>query len=474
MNKLGVIVPYRDRPSHLSQFKSHIVDYLNKFNIDYEIIIVEQADYKPFNRGKLLNIGVIKAQELGCTYVALHDVDMLPIDVDYSNVIRPTHLATDFISEDETKSDRIIFDEYFGGVTLFPIRDYFQVNGYSNNYWGWGYEDDDLLFRCKETIKDWEVKQVPTITRNSAGYEFNGYDSQIKIPFKQRLRSFTFFLSTTPHPIEISNSRQFDEYGIVSIPGYDLSFSYDSFKRYKFQIWDKDKNLISLKSNLLPIKQTTLAATVDGDSKLIKFYVDGVLSDIYNYSNNLYSYGNEDYIYIGNSPSFIHNKRIPYKGVVDYFAYFNHSLEESQIKEISKNKYLGLTEMFGNYVAPHTLVGCYDMKIGTNGIVYDISENNNNGIVHHCNRVQVKDVGDYVEIPVPYRRKSKFKLLDHPNNGFYENKWIYTQTRKNQIHFYNNVLGGKVKWKRDGIDSCNYTELSSTTIGKYHHVIAEL
>jgi hypothetical protein len=474
MNKLGVIVPYRNRPNHLSQFKTHITDYLNNQNIQYELIVVEQSDLRPFNRGKLLNIGVKKAYELGCTYVALHDVDMLPIDVDYSPTIRPTHLATDFISEDGTKSDRIIFDEYFGGVTLFPIHTYFQVNGYSNNYWGWGYEDDDLLFRCKETISDWSVKNKPIIVRNSAGYEFNGWDSGIKIPFKQRLRSFTFFLSINPYPLEISESRNFDEYGILSIPGYDLSFSYDSFKRYKFEIWNSNKELLSLKSNLLPVKQTTLAATVDFSTKLVKFFVDGELVDKHIYSGNLYNYWESDFIHLGNSPSFKYNNRIPYKGVIDYFAYFNHSLEDAQIKEISDNKYLGLTEAFGNYVAPHTLVGCYDMKIGTNHIVYDISGNNKNGSVYHCNRVSVKDVNDFIEIPIPYRRNSTFKLLDHPNNGFYENKWIYTETRKNQIYFYNNVLQGKTKWKRDGYDNCKYTELSYTPIGNYHHVAAEL
>ena len=42
------------------------------------LIIVEQSDENPFNRGSLLNIGVRKAKELECTYVALHDVDMLP------------------------------------------------------------------------------------------------------------------------------------------------------------------------------------------------------------------------------------------------------------------------------------------------------------------------------------------------------------------------------------------------------------
>jgi len=39
-----------------------------------------------------------------------------------------------------------------GGVTMFSKESYIRVNGYSNDYWGWGVEDNDLGERCR--IKD--------------------------------------------------------------------------------------------------------------------------------------------------------------------------------------------------------------------------------------------------------------------------------------------------------------------------------
>ena len=53
MPKLGIIVPYRNRRTHLNHFTTAIKNYFNNSKINYELIIVEQADKKSFNRGAL-------------------------------------------------------------------------------------------------------------------------------------------------------------------------------------------------------------------------------------------------------------------------------------------------------------------------------------------------------------------------------------------------------------------------------------
>lgn len=42
---------------------------------------------------------------------------------------------------------RLRYSKYFGGVTALSREQFFKVNGFSNNYWGWGGEDDDLRLR---------------------------------------------------------------------------------------------------------------------------------------------------------------------------------------------------------------------------------------------------------------------------------------------------------------------------------------
>jgi hypothetical protein len=78
MKKLSIVVPYRDRKSHLDNFIPYMEKFLSDDEIDYNIFIIEQFDDKPFNRAKLLNIGFKESE--GFDYFAFHDVDMLPLD----------------------------------------------------------------------------------------------------------------------------------------------------------------------------------------------------------------------------------------------------------------------------------------------------------------------------------------------------------------------------------------------------------
>ena len=88
--KLAIIVPYRDRSTHLNTFISYMESYLKDYT--YEIIVVNQSDEQLFNRGKLLNIGAKYAIDNGFDYMCFHDVDMLPKTADYSYPEYPTSL----------------------------------------------------------------------------------------------------------------------------------------------------------------------------------------------------------------------------------------------------------------------------------------------------------------------------------------------------------------------------------------------
>ena len=52
------------------------------------------------------------------------------------------------------------YSEYFGGVSAISVEQFRQVNGFSNQYWGWGGEDDNFYIRV--------MKQNLELTRYNA------------------------------------------------------------------------------------------------------------------------------------------------------------------------------------------------------------------------------------------------------------------------------------------------------------------
>ena len=42
---------------------------------------------------------------------------------------------------------RLPYPSIFGGATLFTPDEFKKVNGFSNEYYGWGGEDDDMFNR---------------------------------------------------------------------------------------------------------------------------------------------------------------------------------------------------------------------------------------------------------------------------------------------------------------------------------------
>ena len=257
---------------------------------------------------------------------------------------------------------------------------------------------------------------------------------------------------------------EIDEYSIVAVPGYDTGFTFNSFKRYKFETFTTSKECISLKSTIQTERRTTLIVVVDQYNKFIKLYQDGKLIDEAKFRGRLLNYNTEKFMYLGRTLEKSENKRRAFKGLIHQFAVWNHSLEPGQVEAVYDNLYLGVSEGFEGYTTPHCLEVAYDSKASTNHLLYDLSGNKVDGKVHYCNRVQSPHTEAYQEEVIPWRRESTFKLLFHEDNGFYENKWIYTETRKNQLKFYNEVLQGETNWRRDGIETLKYKTVSDNKL----------
>jgi hypothetical protein len=140
--KLLVLVPYRNRAQNLARLVPHLHAHLAELR--HEIVVVEQAGQALFNKGRLFNAGFDLFREQDA-YFCFHDVDLLPENAscDYSCSTQPVHVSR-YCSQ---FNYRVPYDWLCGGVMIFDKRDFLRINGYSNEYWGWGAEDDDLYFR---------------------------------------------------------------------------------------------------------------------------------------------------------------------------------------------------------------------------------------------------------------------------------------------------------------------------------------
>jgi hypothetical protein len=181
--KLCIVVPFRDRESHLAEFTPWISDTLAKQEIDYEILIVEQTKGKSFNRAKLLNVG-FDYMKGAHDYYCFHDVDMLPIESDYSYCPNPTHLA----ARVEQFGWGLAYQQYFGGVTMFDRESFRKINGYSNEYWGWGAEDDDVFNRCS-------IMKIQVSRKNCSFKSLNHDRNIIQHDYHQNLKRLQEFTS---------------------------------------------------------------------------------------------------------------------------------------------------------------------------------------------------------------------------------------------------------------------------------------
>lgn len=147
----ALIIPYRNRSYHLERFVEEMGPYLRRNfpNDSFSLWIIEQADDQLFNRGWLANVGIVQiglAQPHG-KCIIFHDVDLLPErdGVPYNQCNLPSQLS----SEMEHFKWRVPYPHSFGGVVTMHMDQWREVNGFSNDYVGWGGEDDDLYERVR-------------------------------------------------------------------------------------------------------------------------------------------------------------------------------------------------------------------------------------------------------------------------------------------------------------------------------------
>lgn len=133
-----VLIPFRSNPERDKQLKI-LKKFLSKYDIKYKVI--EDNSKYLFNRGLILNKGVIENNNYD--YYIFHDVDLIPdkqlLQWYFQIPTNPIHIGY--------RGHRYTYKGYIGGILSILKTDFYKVNGFPNNFFGWGGEDDALYNR---------------------------------------------------------------------------------------------------------------------------------------------------------------------------------------------------------------------------------------------------------------------------------------------------------------------------------------
>ena len=150
---LAVVVPLR-APATVAEFCARLPPILRRLGVRHHIFAANQVDALPFNRGALVNAAfkalsdARRARRHGWPrfdYVAVHDLDRFPAEANASCAasIRGYYSFP-------AGAPRVLHpDSFAGGVLVLRSALYRAVNGFSNVYWGYGEEDNDLFLRLR-------------------------------------------------------------------------------------------------------------------------------------------------------------------------------------------------------------------------------------------------------------------------------------------------------------------------------------
>ena len=462
--KLGVCVPYRNREEHLKEFVPIVGKYLEEQGIDYCMYFGHQVDDNLFNRGAMKNIAAKHAFEDGCDYIVWHDIDMIPEEgCDYSFPSEtPIHIATNISQMDY----KLKYEEYFGGAVLFSKEQVEKTNGYSNDYWDWGMEDDDLFWRCYlEGYAD--DSYINYTDRPQNFFRFDGKSSHIRIPNSDTLKK----LNSRCHTVSVlvranqqeekvpiwlvgDEDRRFCEYPILRRPGYDWGLSYNNSRAYTALLWNHKQEHLYQWMKRYENQWSWVTLAVDTVTKKIHFYLNGRESDARHghgthspqeYEGMLKRYGTMDY-YIGTTSSVgLQDVNRFFKGDIAKVMMWDRQLTNDEIGKIHKRP------------PSDGLKLLYDFNQGN---AKDLSGNGNDGIIHNLTKRR-----EVIKIPnsiIPHRKSGRLRCLPHVDEGMIKDengndKWAKgATTARNERRYVLQMQQGTWDYKSDGIKQLKY------------------
>ena len=163
---------------------------------DFKIYIIEQSDDgEKFNIGKLKNIGFhIANKDSDFDNYIFSDIDTLPdydlMEYFFIKMKYPISLAIRGTRYESKKKNNSVEKLFLGGLVGFDSKVFTKINGYPNNFWGWGGEDDSLIIRLLKCgiTKVYYPKKGSIIDIEEEKMKRIGLSNKLKIIDKEEIK----------------------------------------------------------------------------------------------------------------------------------------------------------------------------------------------------------------------------------------------------------------------------------------------
>lgn len=271
-NNMEIVLAFRDsgnfyRSKQLSVFVEQmksIFDPITNLTItiieqeserdDYDklpkITKVKDSDMAKFNLGRLKNIGYSLIKHKKKQYFILSDIDLIPSN----NLIEEylstpadnqfIHLAAKGTRYYNPKSKK---KNFLGGCISFTKKSFDECNGYPNNFWGWGGEDDALLYRSKQnnidiTEPDYDILDLEELNIQEKKQDIKQNESMEELKWEKVDDDKNIWkdngLSTLNDSYDIINTRKYKGYD--NVDHYLVKLNIQELDRKEYTMKTKD------------------------------------------------------------------------------------------------------------------------------------------------------------------------------------------------------------------------------------------
>jgi hypothetical protein len=181
MNSINILIPYRNREEDLKKLLPTLRESLDFLNLTPFFIVSEQTNDQPFNKGAVFNAGFKEGLKFKkSNYWILHDVDIFEKTPGLLNYCQADGVSSVFTHDINTCPG--------GGITCINEESFKKINGFTNEFWHWGLEDNDFKQRVAAV-------KIPILHSEKVFYKSPGF--QKRNP-NQKIWSEVVLHSATP------------------------------------------------------------------------------------------------------------------------------------------------------------------------------------------------------------------------------------------------------------------------------------